>query len=452
MAGIRIGGLASGLPPNLIDQVLEAERSPIKQMEAKKNSIQDKVKLVSELETKINDINKNMNSLVGRKGFIDKKLDSNLPEVVNGTLDTDIAEPGSFALEVSQLATKSAVVSSGFPDKDQTKAGVGYIKFQTDEGEKEIYISNEDESTLEKIAEKINASNLGVKASVINDVNNKDRGYKLELYSEKTGEDEKVIFPTAYLLDGEEDLDFNEYKEPQNAVFKLNGHEFQTADNIVKDILPGVTLDLKQAKPGAEVRINISENYDAIAEKVKGFVDSYNAALSFVHSQNKLSPDGKGRERLGPLGGESMTRMTEMRLKEIIQSPQMTNSSIKRISELGVEFTREGTLKLNADKLKKVVNNNPKDVVAFLQGNNVDVGFIPSMNRRLRQLVDPNSGAVGAKKQNLQSQTNQIDDRIERKERSLEKREAQLRKQFSQMEESMSKLQGQAPALGGMKG
>ena len=36
MAGIRINGLASGLPANLVDQVIEAERIPVKQMQDKK--------------------------------------------------------------------------------------------------------------------------------------------------------------------------------------------------------------------------------------------------------------------------------------------------------------------------------------------------------------------------------------------------------------------------------
>jgi flagellar hook-associated protein 2 len=43
VAGIRINGLASGLPPNLVDQVIEAERIPVKQMQDKKAKIEDKL-------------------------------------------------------------------------------------------------------------------------------------------------------------------------------------------------------------------------------------------------------------------------------------------------------------------------------------------------------------------------------------------------------------------------
>ncbi len=36
MTAIRFNGMASGLPPNIVDQLMEAEKIPVKQMEAKK--------------------------------------------------------------------------------------------------------------------------------------------------------------------------------------------------------------------------------------------------------------------------------------------------------------------------------------------------------------------------------------------------------------------------------
>jgi flagellar hook-associated protein 2 len=449
--GLKISGLASGMPSNLVEQVIEAERMPIKQTEAKKAKIEDKVKLVGDFETKINDITKNMSSMMGRRGFVDKKFTSSFPEIINGTVDPENAEPGEWNLEVIQLASKPSVVSNGFPDKDSTSAGVGYIKFETSNGTKEVYIS-EEESTLEKIAEKINMSNLGTTATVVNDVNNKDRGYKIELSGSTTGEDNNIEFPLVYLLDGELDFQFDNKKEAKNARYKLDGHEFETAENTIKDLLPGVTVDLHQTKPGQEVKLKISENYDIISEKVKGFVDSYNAALAFIQSQNKLTPDKEGRPRLGPLGGESFTRMSENKLKGIIQSRQDTGSKFNRILDLGVEFNRNGTLNFNVDKFKKIVNTDPKDVIKFMRGNNVDVGFIPNLIRQVKQITDPNTGTIGARKTAYESRVRQMNDQIERKEKSLVRREEQLRKQFGKMEEAMSKIQNQGAAINGGKG
>ena len=104
MAGIRITGMASGLPPNIVDQLMDAERIPVKQMEAKKTQEEDKLKLVSELEGKVNDITKNLSELTSTRGFADKKFISGDTNVIDGQVDPQSAVPGDYAMEVVQLA------------------------------------------------------------------------------------------------------------------------------------------------------------------------------------------------------------------------------------------------------------------------------------------------------------------------------------------------------------
>lgn len=450
---IRIGGLASGLPPNLVDQVIEAERMPVKQMQDQKAKIEDKVKLVTDLETKINDIGKSLTSVIGAKGFVDKKFNSSFPDILGGTLDPERAEPGEWTVEVLQLAGKPSVVTGGFPDKDKTTMGVGYIKFDTQDGEKEVYIS-EDNSTLEKIASSINNAGIGIRAVIVNDRSDKEDSYRLEIAGLKTGDDNEVKFPTVYFLDGQKDFTFSANMKAQNAKYKLDGHEFEATENMITDLIPGVTIDLKKAQPGQQIRLNISENYDVISEKVKSFVDSYNAALGFIQGQNKLTQDKNGNPRLGPLGGDSMLRMTESRMRGIIQDLQDTNSKYNRIIQLGVEFNRNGTLNFNQDKFRKILTAEPLEVVEFLRGDGANTGFITNMKKRLNNLTDPSAGTVGVRKKSMQDRTQQIDRRIENKEKSLSRREDQLRKQFAKMEETMSKIQaqGSAAAINGAGG
>jgi flagellar hook-associated protein 2 len=445
MAGIRISGLASGLPPNLVDQVIEAERIPVKTMQEKKTKIEDKVKLVQDLETKIGDINKNLGSIIGVKGFVDKKLNSSFPDIINGTIDAEKADPGEWNIEVTLLAGKPSVVSNGFPDKDKTTIGVGYIKFDTQEGEKEIYIS-EDNSTLEKIAQTINDSGTGMRAIVVNDRSDKEDSFKLQITGVKTGSDNEVTFPQVYMLDGRRDFEFSGTIKAQNAKFKLDGQEIEVADNLVKDLIPGVTLDLKRAQIGTPVRLSVTENQELISGKLKSFVDSYNAALGFIQGQNKLTNDKAGNPRLGPLGGDSMLRMTESRMRSIIQDMQTSDSKFSRIIELGVEFNRNGTLNFNQEKFTKIVNTDPMHVASFLRGDQVKTGFITSMKRGLGQILDPQTGTVTTRRKNYQDQVSQLDKKIEQKEKNLERTEEQLRNKFAKMEESMSKIQSQGQA------
>lgn len=449
---IRVSGLsASGLPPNLVDQVVEAEKIPIKTMQDQKAKIEDKVKLVNEFETKLRDINKDMVSLIGARGFSDKKLNSSFPDLINGTIDPNLAETGEWTLEVTQLAGKPSVVSNGFPDKDQTRVGVGYVKFDTPDGEKEVYISDEN-STLEKMAQAINSASVGVRATVVDDKSNGDSGYKLEISGLKTGEDKEIVFPTMYLIDGDQDFQFESSNKAQNAKFKLDGHEFEVSDNLVKDIIPGVTLDLKRAQAGQPVRLNVTENFEAIGGKIKGFVDSFNAALSFIQAQSKLNQDDKGNPHMGPLGGDGMLRSAQSKLRNIIQDPQITDSKFKRIIELGVEFNRNGTLTFNQEKFNKIVNTEPEQAAKFFQGDRVNTGFITQMNKKVSELVDGQVGPVGTRKKSYQDRISQMDQRIQLKERQVSKKEEQIRRQFAQMDEAISKLQSQTASLSNLGG
>ncbi|MEK6553961.1 MAG: flagellar cap protein FliD N-terminal domain-containing protein, partial [Bdellovibrionota bacterium] len=176
--GITIGGLASGLPPNLVDQLVEAERAPIKNLEIKKDKIDIKLKLVNDLETKLRAIEGTIGTLASQKGFNDIKLESGDPNVVQGSVDPSMAPKGNWNVEVVELAQKAAAITNGFPDKDKTQVGVGYISFSTPDGEKEVYIDGAS-NTLEGVASKINGAGLGVKAAVINDRKDPDAPFKL---------------------------------------------------------------------------------------------------------------------------------------------------------------------------------------------------------------------------------------------------------------------------------
>lgn len=446
VAGIRITGMASGLPPNIVEQLMEAERIPIKNMEVQKKKVDDKLKLVSELETKISDIKKNMDSLTNIKGFADKVLNSGFPDIISGTADANVADTGDWTIEVLQLAEKPTAQSTGFPDKDKTRLGTGYIKFETENGVKEIYI-NQDNSTLEKVAAQINQSGNGLSAIVVTDKKDKDNPYKLQVSGLKSGDENQVSFPIIYLLDGDEDFSFEKTKPAVNAKFKLDGMEYESSSNTISDLIPGVALDLKKAAAGTPVKINITENHEAISTKVKSFVDAYNGALAFIQNQNKLTGDSKN-QRLGPLGGDGMLRTIETKLRNLILDPRYgTGSNVMRLNEIGIEFNRSGTLNLNQDKFNAKVKADPQAVAKFLRGDGFSVGFMPTVKNGIDSLLNGQFGAVGTRKKNYSDRINQMNERIEDKERQLVKKEDSLRRKFSDLESRMSQLQSQGAGV-----
>lgn len=449
MTAVRITGMASGLPPNIVEQMMEAERIPIKTMEQKKNGEDEKLKLVSELETKVTDITKNLSELLSVKGFSDTKLISGDANIVDGTVDPDQAVTGDYSLEVMQLAQKASAISNGFPDKNSTQIGVGYLRFDTPEGQKEIYI-NDKNSTLEGVANSITKANVGLKASVIEDRKDKENPFRLVVSGVGTGDGKQIVFPKIYMMDGDQDLYFDESKPSQNAKIKIDGFEIEVPENTVKDLFPGVTLNLKSASGGREVKVSVKENTEAIGVKIKGFVDSFNTALAFIQNQHKLGRDKSGRDSLGPLGGDSLLRSVESRLRGVVQSAQETGSPIRLLNQVGIEFTRNGTLNLTQEKFNKALSSDPAAMATFLKGDGFSYGFIPSVKRAVSDMTTIGYGVINNRKKGLKDKIESMNKRIDDKEKQLVKKEESLRNKFASLESKMSALQSQGGAVRAM--
>lgn len=451
MAGIRFSGMASGLPPNIVDQLMDAERIPVKQMEMKRNEKDDRMKLVSDFESKVNDIGKNLGELTNTRGFSDKKFTSSDNSVVDGQLDSLASVPGDYSLEVVQLAEKPSAISNGFPDKNTTEIGLGYIKFETSAGTKEVYIQGKN-STLEGVAQQINSAGVGLKAQVIEDHKDKENPFRLLVSGMSTGDDKQIKFPKIYLLDGDQDMYFDQSRPAKNAIVKVDGFEVELPENKSTELLPGVTLDLKSAAPGKTIHLSVKENLEVISGKVKSFVDAYNAALGFIQKQHQLQPGVKGgNPQMGPLGGDSLLRSVESSLRGTILNPiGGFDSPISRVSELGITFNRNGTLELNQDKFNKVLNADPKAVSAFFRGDGFQTGFAATVKTMIFNLTNGQYGGISNRKRGLESQIKQINSRIETKEKQLEKKEESLRMKFANLEQKMSEMQSQQAKFAAM--
>lgn len=450
MPAIRFGGMASGLPSNIVDQIMEAERIPVKTMERAKAKEDDKLKLVTDLETKVNDITKNLGELVSIRGFSNMKLETGDKSVIDGAVDPNTAQTGEWEIEVTQLAQKPGAMSNGFPDKNETQIGVGYLRFQTPDGDKDVYIKKEN-STLQGVANAINNSPLGLRATIVDDRSDKANPYHLIVTGLHTGDDKEVKFPTVYMLDGDQDIFFEKSLAAKNAKVKLDGFEIEVPENKINDLVPGVSLDLKKADPGHPIRINVKQDTEAISGKIKTFVDALNASLAFIQGQHKLQKGPDGKEHLGPLGGDGMVRSIESALRGLVLNPEMgTGSTIRRLDELGIQFNRTGTLEFSQDKFNKILNADPDNVAKFFRGDGVKIGMVPTIKRVIQDMVDSGYGPISNRKRSIQSKIKTIDDRIDTKERQLTMKEDSLRQKFANLESKMSQLQAQGASVGGI--
>lgn len=441
---ITLGGINTGLPPNLVDQLVELEKMPIKKLEEKKGKTQTKLELVNDLDTKLRDILTSLTELTNTKGFSDVQVVSGDPNIISGTADPEAVTNGSWNIEVMDLANKPSALTNGFPDKDKTQVGIGYIQFQTAEGSKEIFIDGSN-NTLERVASKINTAGVGLQATVVKDNKDADAPYRLMVSGVKVGGGNDVEYPTLYFLDGDQDFYFDEEREAKNGKIKVDGFEIEIDDNKLNDIIPGVTLDLRQAAPGRTINVSVAENKEVVSGKIKDFVDKMNAALSFIQTQSRVN---ERTDTTKTLGGDSLIRTVENDLRRLIQGTQLgVSGDVRNLNQIGIVFNRNGTLDFDQEKFNKVLAQKPSEVKSFFVGDGAAIGLVPAVRNTINRITNNAFGPIGIRKKALTQQLQQADQRIDTISRMVEQKEKNLRRKFSNLEETMSRLKSQGAQL-----
>jgi flagellar hook-associated protein 2 len=289
-------------------------------------------------------------------------------------------------------------------------------------------------------------------ATVVDDGKDKDKPFRLIISLKESGDEKKATFPYFYLVDGRVDLYIEEERKAVDAMVKMDGFEIEVPANKVVDLIPGVTIDLKKAKPGEEFSIQITEDTKKIGEKIGKLLTSINTVLDFIHKQNSLDEKSDTSKTLG---GDITLQQIESRVRGAIFQPIATANGSKRISDLGVSFNRKGQVEFNQERFEKFLSENYKVVSQVIigqynrDGTKTD-GFLDNIYRVVDQSLQRPNGTLQSRRGGLQSNIDQIDRQIETKQRMLEQKERILKDKFARLEETMARIKEQGAGLSGL--
>lgn len=447
---VSIGSLASGLPADIVDKLSEVERKPIYNLERSKASIENKKKLLMDLKARINAVP--IKNIKDAYGFREVKTEVSDQGTILATADKRMATPATYNIQVKELATKASALSTGFPDKDKSEIGSGYIKFKTASGESEELFIGPGNNTLESVAKAINDSDFGFNANIINDGKDKEIPYKLLLSGKDTGSKEDVTWPTFYFLDGDYDFYIESEKPAKDAVILLDGQEIKVPGNKIKDLVSGVSIELLKVSDGKDVGLTVSEDIPMVSDKVKNIIDSVNKVIDFIQSQNKLTGESNTRDTLG---GDITLSTIESKIRNLFSSPiPGASTNLRYLSEVGIGFQRNGKLAFDETKFSKMIGERFNYVSKLFVGiNDGKTGLIPLLNQEFSNFVASDSGVLTNREAGLGRQIKNIDRDIERKEINVARKKEQLKNTFARLESSMSSLKSQSSyvqnALGG---
>ncbi len=450
MAAVTLGPIASGLPKDIVQRLVDAEREPIRQLEAKKANEQARLKLAQDLMGKVSSITAGIKDLTKFRNFRDLATVSGRPDLMDVSVDKSIADPGSYQIEVKQLAGRSSIMSNGFEDPNETQIGAGYFSYELPSGEKREVFIDEENSSLNGMAKLINSQkDMDLHAIVVDDGTGSDAPHRLIVTHKKTGEVNDAEFPDFYFLDGDEDFYMDQEHPAQNSILKVNGFDVEFEGNKISTLLPGVTFDLKDAAPGKEFTLNIKEDKQAIKGKIQTMVDKINETLKFVQDQNKLDKDSNTRNSLG---GDVTIQNLEFKIRSLITAPRETEFGGFRLADLGITFNRTGLLDIKEEKMEKAVSDNFNMVSQFFTGIEDDgTGFATELKDTITGITQSN-GLIQSRVDGIKNRIKDIDHQIEMKERQITTTEQNLKEKFAKLEGTIAQMKSQGAALQSLGG
>jgi len=460
--GIRFGSINTGLPPDIVKQIIQSERRPIMALEDQKGKLEERGKLVSEIQGLVREIESSVREIDSMRKFRLLKADVGREDLMRVDIDSQVAQPGEYEIKIELLAQKSSAISNGFPDPDETDVGVGYFSYELPESEqhpdglyKEVWIDSDD-NTLNGLAKKINDERaLGLQAIVVNDGTFTENPYRLIITKVKSGDYQRVEWPSFYFTNGDQDFYVDQEREAHDAIIHVDGFRVEVPENRTSALIPGVSMELLNADENDEFTLSIKEDIPAIADKIQALVDKINKALKFVIDQNTLDAES---DTSRTLGGDSTLQTLESRLRRIMLDPILTEFGVKRLNSAGIELQRDGLLKFNKEKFQVEIGKDFERVAQLFVGwydpeeEFYRNGFAQTLENAVVGFTRPGNGVLETRAQGVKSRIKEINRNIDNKERALALREQSLARRFARLETTMNELKSQSAGLAALGG
>ncbi|WP_172119072.1 flagellar filament capping protein FliD [Halomonas hibernica] len=456
MATITSLGVGSGLDlTGLLDQLQDAERGKLEPITQQKADQEAKISAYGQLQTSLNAFNDAVAKIN------DPKLYQSLSANVRGddikATTSASAMPGSYQVEVSQVATYGSLASESITGIEETSDplelnGATAIRLNFAGSESDpVDIEFDANSSLNDIRDAINANkDAGVNATIIND----GEGYRLALSSKATGADASI--DSFEFVGGEGQGPFGEAEEAgakqqgQDASLTVNGITITSASNQVEDAIQGVTLNLGELSIAegekATSTVNIERDTLKQREAINDFVDAYN---DLKDTTNGLTSFNAESGAAGELLGDRAVRTIESRLRSVLTGG-VEGGELSTLSQLGITLEAgtnlSGKLEVDDEKLDNLIANDPQALSAFFAGDNKDGGLAGKLNSSIDQMTSSNGvlkGAISGAESNVKS----LDERYARMEKSIEGTLTRYRAQFSQLDVMVAEMNSMSSYL-----
>ncbi len=469
MAGINFSGIASGIDGNaIIDATVESKKLIKKPLQSKIDSNKLENESLDKLKEKLLTLQDALGSFATFTGqAVSKNIVVSDENKVTAAASGE-AKAGTFSLDVLQLASSGRVTfDSTFASVD-TKIAPNLatpknitinIGQGTNQDTFEVEISSE--TTLSDLARKISDLKPGkISSSVVNVGDSSNPQFKLMISGAETGEQlGSISVNVDPEITNQGIFSSSQNVIAKNARIRVDGIGIiERSKNLINDVFPGVSLELKQAGNGISLRVN--NDSDKTTKRVEDLVTSINSVIEFVTKESRISRVNGERGPTNEFGSLSKTRVDNQlvtSLRSILSQIKSTGNSdlpadgsgrtvfdpVLVPADIGLATGRDGLISFNKTEFQKAMSNSPDKVTNMLQ----KLADKVTSTGGLINSYTTFDGLLAQTKKSNETENDSLSNRMLRIDDNIEKQRQYLVKLFAKLEEKTGKLNSTSTSL-----
>jgi flagellar hook-associated protein 2 len=368
------------------------------------------------------------------------------------------ATPGRYTVQVNQLAQEqslaSTVIATGADLRGRLSIELGSYDgssppgFSATAGAIPLTVDiTHAGSSLSDLRDAINNANGAVRASLLND----SGGQRLVLTGKETGAEQAFrvsvsdpagVGPTALAglaFEGSNTATISQTRQARQANFSVNGVNLSSATNSIDATVQGLRFQLLKAGSTAELTVET----DVAAQKklLEEFTTAYNAVNNQVAADTGYDAAAK---RGGPLFGDAGALAVRRLLRDMVGQSSTAPTSLRRLSDLGMDIKRDGTISVNATALATALANTT-EITKLFSAAGTGAEDSKGLGVRLKELIDPmlaTEGLVDNRSGSLRERLKRNQGDQDRLNARVEATKQRLLKTYQSLDSRVAQLNG----------
>ncbi len=423
---------------SLASQLVAAERAPLDaQVKRESSAVTTTLSALGTLKSALATFQVAVENVSLLAKFQVRAATSSKPEVFTATAGSD-AVPGSYGIEVRQLASAQQLASGPYAGGSTALVGSGTVTLSV--GGRSFAVTVAAGDTLADLRDAVNGArdNTGVSATIVQAMD----GARLVLSARETGAANTLSVAVGGAAGGLDTLVYSggqpgawtQIGAAQDAIVRVAGFEQTSATNTLSGAIDGVTLMLASGDAGTTHTLTIANDTDAVRKRIDTFVSTWNAMQTAVAGLRRYDA---ATQTGGPLLGDSMLLGLEAKLRRGLTDPVPgLPGAQSSLAVLGITTGADGNLVVDEAKLDAAIGSDFEGV-AQLFGRTGGVGY------RLFNTLDEalsSRGGIAVRTQALAQQQDRLADRQDAIDARMQAQLTRYIRQFTTLDMLLSSL------------